>query len=197
MVGSVEVGRYPFGIGLSPDDKTLFVTHVGVFEYTHLRPEDPTGDANVDYPMCYPGAGYPQETQHDRTIAIKRVDPRNLPDSLRDADGIRCGYVVGDQILFTVPGLGSPNAPASSSVYVLDLSSPTQPKRVDIVKTGLKIGQKEYDLRAYSGSHPNAVVAGPQAIYVANGNNDTISVLDPNSHKERKRIRLSLLKGFD
>src|SRR5262249_53742686 len=87
IVGRIGVGRYPFGIGLSADGRTLFVTHVGVFQYTHLRPASPTGDDNVDYPLCIPGAGYPEETASDRVIQITKVDPRALPDSLRDPDG--------------------------------------------------------------------------------------------------------------
>ena len=196
VIARVKVGRYPFGIGLSPDDETLFVTHVGVFEYTHLRPDNPTGNDNIDYPLCYPAAGYPDETRNDRTIAIKKVDPRNLPDSLRDADGIRCGYVPGD-LMYTVPGLGSPNAPQSSSVYVLDVSHPQSPQAVEIVKTGPRVGQRENGIDAYSGSHPNSVLASAEAIYVANGNNDSISVLDPRSYEERDRIGLSLLRGQD
>jgi DNA-binding beta-propeller fold protein YncE len=196
VIARVEVGRYPFGIGLSPDDRTLFVTNVGVFEYTHLRPENPTGDNNVDYPLCYPGAGYPDETRNDRVIEITKVDPRNLPDSLRDPDGIRCGYVPSDR-LYTLPGLGSPNAPQSSSVYVLDVSNPLNPQRRRAVKTGPRVGQREDGIDVYSGSHPNSVVVGPGAIYVANGNNDSISILDPSSHEERDRISLSLLRGQD
>ena len=196
VIGHARVGRYPFGVALSRDDNTLFVTHVGVFEYTHLRPANPTGDANLDYPLCYPGAGYPDETAHDRVIEINKVDPRNLPDGLRDAGGIRCGYVPNDR-LYTVPGLGSPNAPQSSSVYVLDVSNPRLPQRREIVKTGPLVGQREDGLDAYSGSHPNAVAAGPDAIYVANGNNDSISVLDPRTYEERDRIGLSLLRGQD
>src|SRR5262245_49168710 len=48
VVGHVTVGRYPFGIGLSPDEQTLFVTNVGVFQYAHLRPAAPSGDDNID-----------------------------------------------------------------------------------------------------------------------------------------------------
>ena len=196
VVGRVKVGRYPFGIRLSRDNQELFVTHVGVFEYTHLRPATPTGNDNLDYPLCYPGAGYPSETRNDRVIEIKKVDPRSLPDSLRDPDGIRCGYVPADR-LFTVPGLGSPNAPESSSVYVLDVSNPESPEALKIVKTGPLVGQRENGLDVYSGSHPNAVIEGPEAIYVANGNNDSISVLDPDTYAERQRISLSLLRGQD
>ena len=196
VVGRAKVGRYPFGITLSRDDRTLFVTHVGVFEYTHLRPSNPTGDANLDYPLCYPGVGYPDETRKDRQIAITKVDPRNLPDSLRDPAGIRCGYVPTDTV-YTVPGLGSPNAPQSSSVYVLDVSSPERPRRREIVKTGPLVGEREQGIDVYSGSHPNAVVVGRQAIYVANGNNDSISILDRRDYFERDRISLSSLRGSD
>jgi DNA-binding beta-propeller fold protein YncE len=196
VIGHATVGRYPFGIALSPGDRTLFVTHVGVFQYTHLRPASPTGNDNLDYPLCYPGAGYPDETRTDRVIEIKKVDPLNLPDSLRDPDGIRCGYVPNDR-LYTVPGLGSPNAPQSSSVYVLDVSKPQSPERREIVKTGPLVGEREDGIDVYSGSHPNAVIVGPEAIYVANGNNDSISVLDLKTYEERGRIGLSLLGGQD
>src|SRR5262245_48182917 len=196
VIGRVSVGRYPFGIGLTANDRTLLVTHVGVFQYTHLRPASPTGNDNVDYPLCFPGAGYPDETNADRLIAINKVDPRNLPDSLQDPDGIRCGYVPASR-LYTVPGLGSPNAPESSSVYVIDVSSPQAPQRREIVKTGPLVGESEDGIDAYSGSHPNAVVAGSDAIYVANGNNDSISILDPATYAERGRIGLSLLEGQD
>jgi len=181
---------------LSPDDQTLFVTHVGVFEYTHLRPENPTDDDNIDYPLCYPGAGYPDETQHDQLIEIKKVDPRALPANLRDRHAIRCGYIQAD-VLYRVPGLGGPNVPESSSVYILDVSTPSSPAQSKIVKTGPLVGEREAGIEVYSGSHPNAVVVGPQAIYVANGNNDSISILDRKTYAERARIRLSLLRGFD
>ncbi|MEQ1486241.1 bifunctional YncE family protein/alkaline phosphatase family protein [Methyloglobulus sp.] len=194
VISDIKVGRYPFGIKLSADGNTVLVSHVGIFEYAQLRPANPTGDDNVDYPLCYPGAGYPDETKYDRNIQIKKVDPRNLPTSLRDPDGICCGYVPADQT-YKVPGLGSPNDPKSSSLYVLDVSAPTAPKVKTIVKTGLLVGEKEDGIVTYSGSHPNSIAFGPEAIYVANGNNDSISVLHPLTYKELGRIKLSLLKG--
>ncbi len=195
VIGRAPVGRYPFGISLTADNRTLLVSHVGVFQYTHLRPANPVGNDEIDYPLCYPGAGYPDETRNDRTIAIRKVDPRNLPDDVQDPDGIRCGY--GADRVFTVPGLGSPNAPESSSVFVFDVSSPQTPHRRDVVKTGPLVGESDEGIDAYSGSHPNAVVAGAEAIYVANGNNDSISILDRSSYRETGRISLSLLHGQD
>lgn len=195
VVGRVRVGRYPYGIALSPDDKMLFVTHVGVFQYAHLRPDNPTGDANKDYPLCYPGVGYPQETTDDTIIKIKKVDPRNLPVSLQDPEGIRCGYVDQAEQEYTVPGLGSPNAPESSSVYALELLDPTSPLLKTVIKTGPLVGEKEDGIAAFSGSHPNAVVIGPDAVYVSNGNNDSISVLSRKTLKEIQRVRLAVFKN--
>jgi len=196
VVASVKVGRYPYGIDLDPHSKTLFVSHVGVFEYQHLRPQNPTGDNDQDYPLCYPGAGYPEETAHDRTITIKKVDPRDLPSSLRDRDGIRCGYVAGDMD-YKVPGLGSPNAAESSSVYALDITTPATPRVKKIVKTGLAVGEREAGIKTYAGSHPNSVAVGSSAIYVANGNNDSISVLQPGTYRELSRVSLTVLHGID
>ncbi len=194
VVHATRVGRYPFGIGLSADGKRLLVTNVGIFQYSHLRPDNPSGDDAADYPLCYPGAGYPQETVEDRTIEIRKVDARSLDAQLVSADGIRCGYVYQD-MRYTVPGLGDPNAPEASSVYVLDLAVPAAPRVVDIVKTGPLVGQVEEGIETFGGSHPNAVVGSAAAIYVANGNNDSVSVLHPRTHKELGRISLALLEG--
>ncbi len=199
VVGHAATGRYPFGIGLSPDGRTLFVTNVGVFQYTHLRPAAPTGDKNADYPLCIPGVGYPDEVETAKTIKIKKIDASTisgLPLTLRDPEGIRCGYVPADRT-YTIPALGSPNAPESSSVYVMRLDDPKAPALAQVVKTGPLIGQREDDIAAYSGSHPNAVVVGRNAIYVSNGNNDTISVLDPRTLRVRGTVNLSVLSDGD
>lgn len=127
-------------------------------------------------------------------MRIKKVDPRNLPTSLRDPEGIRCGYIP-QALDYVTPGLGDPNSSESSSVYVLDLSTPGAPRVIKRVKTGPRVGEIEDGIAAYSGSHPNSVAISPEAIYVANGNNDSISVLDPKTYEERQRIRLSLFTG--
>jgi DNA-binding beta-propeller fold protein YncE len=194
IVGHVDTGRYPYGVATRSDGR-LFVTNVGIFEYTHLRPAMPTGSSNVDYPLGYPAAGYPEETEQAKTIRIKKVDPRNLPSTLRDPDGIRVGYISSDRD-YTVPGLGSPNALESSSVYIYSGATPL-PALEDRVKTGPQVGDVEKGLAAYSGSHPNAIAVGPEAIYVSNGNNDSISVLDPKSFQELDRVDLSVFSGND
>jgi len=197
LAGQVKVGRYPFGITLSPNHKALLVTHVGIFQYKSLLPASATGDSNIDFPLAYPGAGYPDETESDRTIAIKKVDPRNLPDTLSIPDGIRVGYIAADR-KFTVPGLGSPNVPEASSVYFLDVSNPAAPTVKTIAKTGPLVGEVEHGIQAYTRSHPNSAVWGPSPlpIFVANGNNDSVSLLDPTTYAELRRIDLDVFAGI-
>jgi DNA-binding beta-propeller fold protein YncE len=197
VAGTVKVGRYPFGIATSPDNQFLLVSHVGIFQYKHLDPVNPTGNPNHDYPLGYPGTSYPDDMQVDKTIKIKKVDPRNLPDTLQDPEGIRVGYIAQDQT-YTIPGLGGPNAPEASSVYVLKLSKGSAlPSFQTVVKTGPQVGQVEDGIESFGGSHPNAVAIGQNAIYVSNGNNDSISILNPESFQEVHRVSLAVLDGFD
>ena len=204
----IPVGRYPYDVALSADGRKLYVANVGTFQFKHLDPANPTGDLNADYPLCYPGAGYPDETRTDRAIKITKVDPRALSDALRDPAGIRCGYVTTPVQDFTVPGLGSPNAPESNSVWVFDVSSPTAASRTAVVKTGPAIAEKldqvlnrddddDDDARVYGGPHPNAFAVGPDAIYVANGNDDSVAVIRPGKWKDVDTIPLSPLRGAD
>ncbi|HVR62242.1 MAG TPA: hypothetical protein VMU50_10110, partial [Polyangia bacterium] len=76
VAGHAATGRYPFGIGLTPDGRTLLVANVGVFQYTHLRPPAPTGDKNDDYPLCIPGTGYPDDLLAAKTTPSTRSTPR-------------------------------------------------------------------------------------------------------------------------
>ncbi len=197
VAGRIAAGRYPYALAMTDQGDKLFVANVGVFQYRHLRPSLPTGNANKDYPLGYPGAGYPEETETDRTIRIKKVDPRNLPDTLRDPEGIRVGYIDQD-IDYVVPGLGSPNVPQASSVYVFNTGArPTAPPLAKATKTGLLVGEVDRGIKTFSGSHPNAVAVGRDAIYVSNGNNDSISVLHPTTYEELHRVSLDVFRGGD
>lgn len=89
----VPVGRYPFGIALSPDEKTVYVANVGMFEYSPLN--------NVD-PNNLKGTG------------------ADFPTSAFGSKEMRDGY---KKDKLDVPGLGDPNAPESFSVWAVDLST--------------------------------------------------------------------------
>ncbi len=91
LLANVPVGRYPFGITLSPDEKTAYVANVGMYEYSWLPSFDkqkPEATA-----LDFPPFAYLSE------------------ESIR---GIRTDS-------FSVPGLGDPNGPESFSVWAVDL----------------------------------------------------------------------------
>src|SRR5262245_10352272 len=154
VVGQAKGGRYPYAITATSDGR-LFVANVGVLQFSHLTPTNPTGNSNIDYPLGYPGTSWPDDFEHDKTIRIKKVNPRNLPLTLRDPEGIRVGYVDQDRN-YTIPGLGGPNVKESSSVYVFSLATPTAPALMKRVKSGPLVGEVERGIASYSGSHPNA-----------------------------------------
>src|SRR5262245_32646496 len=147
VVGQAKGGRYPYAIASAADGR-LFVANVGIFQYSHLTPTTPTGQSNHDYPLRYPATTWPNDVEHDKTIKIKKVDPRNLPSTLRDPEGIRVGYIDQD-IEYTVPGLGSPNVVESSSVFIYSPAAPPAlPALAMTVKPGLRIGEVENGLDA-------------------------------------------------
>jgi threonine dehydrogenase-like Zn-dependent dehydrogenase len=83
------------------------------------------------------------------------------------------------------PARGDPNAPESSSAFVLDLTNPVAPTFVKTIKTGPLVGQVEDGIKTVGGSHPIIIAVGPKAIFVANGNNNSISILDKRTYSKQ------------
>jgi YVTN family beta-propeller protein len=90
-----------------------------------------------------------------------------------------------------IPALGDPNSPESFSVWIYPTQS-SQPTAK--IKTGFLVGQMIEDFPAVGGSSPNSVVATNDYVFVSNGNNDCISVIDIKGGKVLKNIPLSIDK---
>jgi len=161
----ISVGRYPFGLILSHDEKKLFVANVGMYEYT------PLSGLNVNNlktsGLAFPASSYLSEES-------------------------KSGYVVNDSI--SVPGLGDPNAPESFSVWVLNLEDSA--RVISKIKTGYQVGEKIEGIPAVGGSSPNSLVASDKYIFVSNGNNDLISVIDQKTDSIVHSINLILDERF-
>ncbi|MBC7572237.1 MAG: hypothetical protein H7319_21280, partial [Spirosoma sp.] len=155
---NVATGRYPFGITLSPDEKTAYVANVGVFEYKPF--------SDLDRKKL-------KETAHDFPAS------RYGSETMRNGDA-RAG----------IPPLGDPNAPEAFSVWRIDLT-PETPVTTAKIKTGFLVGEMVEDFPAVGGSSPNSVVATDQYVFVSNGNNDCVSVIDVNTNAVLKNIALS------
>ncbi|MGH9431603.1 MAG: bifunctional YncE family protein/alkaline phosphatase family protein [Terriglobia bacterium] len=155
VVASVPVGRFPFALALAPDGRHAYVTNVGMFRYSLVDGYDPKDPAGTG--IDFPAFGFPSEAATNGGI----VDGKH------------------------VPGLGDPNTMASNSLWVLDLSNPTQPHVTAKLRTGLPVGDE-----SVGGSSPGGVVAGRQRIYVSNANQDSISIIDTRRMKVEKTMTL-------
>jgi YVTN family beta-propeller protein len=97
-------------------------------------------------------------------------------------------------------GLGEPNVPESFSVWGYDLLTNNMPV-ISKTKTGILVGDVMEGIPAVGGSSPNSIVATDEFVFVSNGNNDNISVIDSKNQTVIDTIdlqpdyRLKNLKG--
>ena len=93
VTASVKTGRQPFGLTLSPDNKTAFVANVGMYEYPLI-----TGATPENY---------------DSLLISHHPYGNNTPESIN-------GTVIEGR---EVPGVGSPLHPDAMSVFAVDLQT--------------------------------------------------------------------------
>jgi YVTN family beta-propeller protein len=147
LTHSVPVGRYPFGICLSPDEKKVYVANVGMFEYSYIK-ESNEKDAkikSINYPAFAYGSKEMQTGIQNDTIAIE--------------------------------GLGELNAIEAFSIFAITIEDTLQPKVIAKIKTGNLVGALVEGIPAVGGSSPNSIVATDDYVFVSNGTNDNISVI--------------------
>jgi len=110
LLSSVRVGRLPFALALAPDGKTVYVTHVGVFEYKALPGAQKSSAAETGLP--FPAFGFPSD---EAKAGVRRA--------------LRKGTV-------EVAGLGEPNTIQANSVAFVDAADPAAMKVKGYVRTG-------------------------------------------------------------
>jgi len=116
MVSSIKVGRLPFRLALSPDGRRLYVTNVGMFQYSVIPGADAKQARETGLP--FPAFGFPsQEAERGARRETQR------------------GPVA-------VPGLGDPNVAESNSLAAIDVSNPAAPKLIGFTRTGLPFGPR-------------------------------------------------------
>ncbi len=144
---NVPVGRYPFGICLSSDEKKIYVANVGMFQYNLINgiSEENVGEKALKFPAF----AYGSEEM------ITGIDNDSM----------------------SVPGLGELNAPEAFSVFTISLENREKPKVIAKTKTGHLVGSKVEGIPAVGGSSPNSLVATNKYVFVSNGTNDNVSVL--------------------
>jgi YVTN family beta-propeller protein len=86
-----------------------------------------------------------------------------------------------------VPALGDPNVRESNSLAIVDVADPAQMKVAAFVRTGLPVGGG-----IQGGSSPSGVVATAEHVYVSNGHNDTITVVNARTHSVEREIAIRI-----
>lgn len=160
LIACCPTGRYPFGIALSKDERTVFVANVGMYEYGYIRKKS--------------GGAW------KRTVAEKPPFAYNTPEAEK---GIQTDSLM-------VPGLGPVNSDEAFSVWAIDVSKPAKPSVISKIKTGHLIGQPVEGIPAVGGSSPNSIVAAGDYIFISNGTNDNITVLNSHNREIVKHIKL-------
>jgi YVTN family beta-propeller protein len=144
---NIPVGRYPFGICLSPDEKKIYVANVGMFEYNMI---DGVTEQNIgELALKFPAFAYASEEM------IHGIENDSI----------------------SIPGLGEINSPEAFSVFTISLEDPDHPKVIAKTKTGHLVGSKVEGIPAVGGASPNSLVATDKYVFVSNGTNDNVSVI--------------------
>lgn len=86
-----------------------------------------------------------------------------------------------------IPGLGDPNVKESNSVAIVNLEDPAQPRIEAFVRTGLPFGEA-----SAGGSSPSGVLATADRVFVSNGHNDSITVIDAKTNRIEAEIPLRI-----
>jgi YVTN family beta-propeller protein len=148
VISSVQVGRYPFGVCLTPDEKKVYVANVGMFQYSKIENIEETSDYNKA--LAFPAFAY------------------NTKEMING--------IVTDSLV--IPGLGDSNSDKAFSVWAVSITDIEKPVVTAKIKTGNLVGQMVEGIPAVGGSSPNSLVATSEFMFVSNGNNDNITVID-------------------
>ena len=102
VIESLPAVRAPFSIALSPDERRLYVTNVGVFRYSLIEGYDPKDPKRTG--VSFPPFGYPSEDMK-RGVIVEEVTRGITVEGKR------------------VPGLGDPNHEDAASVWTYDVGA--------------------------------------------------------------------------
>jgi YVTN family beta-propeller protein len=86
-----------------------------------------------------------------------------------------------------VPGLGDPNVKESNSLAIVNVENAQAPRIEAFVRTGLPFGKG-----SEGGSSPSGVLATADRVFVSNGHNDSITVIDVKTNQVTGEIPIRI-----
>ena len=196
LIRNIPVGRYPFGISLSPDEKNFFVANVGMYEYKKIQGITKKNPQGIDFPpfaylskesetgikigdKSIPGLGKPLA---DEAFSVFIIENTNKPKVIAK---IKTGIQIGEKIE-GIPAVGgaSPNSIIATNNYAFvsngtnDNISVIDIKKKKIVKTiKLVLDERLKNLR---GIIPYGLTLSPdqKRLYVAESGINAVAVID-------------------
>ena len=199
ILQNVPVGRYPFGVALSPDEKNIFVANVGMYQYKMIKGlnEKNINEKALPFPafsylskesengikvddLDVPGLGDPHSPEAFSVFII-----RNGGKEAEVIAKIKTGNSIGEMIE-GIPAVGgsSPNSIAATNKYAFvtngsnDNISVIDIKKKKIVRTiRLVLDERMKDLR---GIIPFGLAISPdqKRLYVAESGINAVAVID-------------------
>lgn len=202
LIHSVPVGRYPFGIFLSKDERKVYVANVGMFVYSYIR-DSKSNVKSIDYPAFAYGSKEMKDGVKNDTINIKGLGEMNSPEAfsifivnVEDNNNpkvvakVKTGNLVGS-LVEGIPAVGgsSPNSIVASNDYVFvsngnnDNISVISIEKDTVVNTiYLKPDER---IRQFRGVIPFGLALSPddKRLYVAESGINAVAVIDVSSLK--------------
>jgi YVTN family beta-propeller protein len=196
VVQSVRVGRNPFAVALSADERSAWVSNVGMFEYPLLPGVAPDTRATAGLP--FPAYGIPskeaQEGVDVNGIHVPGLGVLNHPDAMsvfqvdlaagRVVRKIKTGYLVGvDRDDIKTVGGASPGALVVGRAHVYVANATNDTISIIDVTTGKKTSEIELTvlgLEHLRGVLPfgMALAADESRLYVACAGLNAVAVID-------------------
>lgn len=198
ILHNVPTGRYPFGVALSPDEKSAFVANVGMFEYSYFQHLDINDLKNtaLDYPAFAYGSDAMRDGIRNDSVSIPGLGDPNVPasfsvwkvalgDAPRVVKKIKTGTLVG-QLVDGIPAVGgaSPNSVVATDRYAFVTNGNNDAVSVidfqtDTVVHTIRL-QLHPQLAPYRGVIPFGLALSPdqQRLYVAASGINAVAVID-------------------
>ena len=202
VVRSMPVGRHPFGIALSENEKHAYIANVGIYEYSYFRTEDGKFAKLPFPPYGVPSKQAVEGLTIDGVVVEGLGDPNDIagmsvwkvriarPGKEKVVDKSKTGHLVGEQLEdFPAVGGSSPNSVAvtESHVYVSNGSNDS----ITVIRA--KTGKREPDIdlilhpeaAGLRGMIPFGVALSPdrETLYVAEAGINAIGVIRLSDHR--------------
>lgn len=200
---NVPVGRYPFGVALSPDEQKVYVANVGMFEYQPIRglTEGNLKEQGLRFPASAYGSETMKEGVQNDSVSIPALGDPNVPESFsvwtvdvaqdyavtaKTKTGILVGEMLED---FPAVGGASPNSLVATDDYVFvsngnnDCVSVISTEQ-DTVVQNIYL-QPDERLGYLRGIIPFGLALSPdqKRLYVAESGINAVGVIDTDSMK--------------